>query len=229
MRRNYIIIGLIVLTLGAIVLNSGLQMRVIESMGEWDVTYYTMIGINEWGDAIGTDTFPSEFDYDPLPVSREREEAIGFRSSMDLDLLKGGDIEFTIVADDGVIVLVVDGETLEILIAPDPDDEVTSQVFLEAGSHNIQLRYFQIVPVLEDDPHAAFQITIQAEEQARLATEGGIAPIYAGVAVAFLGLRLDQTPPKETDNAEDSERKYKQYFVYFLVVLIAYSLTVYIL
>jgi hypothetical protein len=127
------------------------------------------------------------------------------------------------------MVLVVDGETLEILIAPDPDDDVTSQVFLEAGSHNIQLRYFQIVPVLEDDPHASFQISIQAEEQARLTTEGGIAPIYAGGAVAFLGLRLGRTPPKDTDKLEDSERKYKRLFLYFLAILVAYSLTAYII
>ncbi len=228
MRKGYVLIGLVVLIIGAIILNFGMQTRVFASTGEWNVTYYTMTGNNVWGEVIGSDKFPTEFDYDPLPLVRERSEAVGFKAVMDLEVLRDANFTFTVTVDDGVIVLYLNGKNIKTLIAPDPDKTETVTVLLKAGTNNLECKCFQIVPVLEDDLHPAFKMIADRQEPARLLMAGGIAPIYGGGVMAFLGLRQNKTDPKDTENLRRPERKYKLIFFSFLAILIIYSLTVYL-
>lgn len=197
MRKDYFIIGLIILVLGVITqVGYGFQIKTFEATQNWQVTYYIMPENGTWGDDIGTDTFPINFDYDPLSIAIERTEPIGFKSNMEINILKDTNVEFSMIADDGVIILIIDGEVLIHLEAPDPDKEETSENFLSAGKHNLEVQYYQLVPVLEDDPHASFRILVPGKEQRILISSGGISLIFTGIYTAFISQKREVGSPK---------------------------------
>lgn len=197
MRKDYFIIGLIILVLGVITqVGYGFQIKTFEATQNWQVTYYIIPENGSWGDDIGTDTFPINFDYDPLSIAIERTEPIGFKSNMEINILKDTNVEFSMIADDGVIILIIDGEVLIHLEAPDPDREETSEKFLFAGKHNLEVQYYQLVPVLEDDPHASFRILVPGKEQRILISSGGISLIFTGIYTAFISQKREVGSPK---------------------------------
>jgi len=197
MRKDYLIIGLIILVIGIITeVGFGFQFKSFEATKNWQVTYYIVPESGIWGDDIGTDTFPINFNYDPLNIATERTEAIGFKSNTEINVLKDTNIEFSIVADDGVIRLIIDGEVLINLEAPDPDKEETSAKFLTVGAHFLEVQYYQLVPVLEDDAHASFRMLMPGEEQRTLLSSGGISLILTGVYTTLISQKRNKSQPK---------------------------------
>ena len=187
MRNNYLLIGLIVLSIGTVsLLGYGIPSRAFSEAGVWQVTYYMMLEDGVWGEVIGVETFPIAFDYDPLAPTSERVEPIGFKSNMELNIQKDTDVKFTVGADDGVIVLIMDDEVLIHLEAPDPDKYVSYEKNVKVGKYNLEIQYYQIFPVLEDDAHALFGIEVLGADQSRLIKSGFISLIFMGGLTIFL-------------------------------------------
>lgn len=219
MRKDYFIIGLIILLLGVITqVGYGFQIQTFGATENWQVTYYIVPENGTWGDAIGTDTFPIYFDYDPLSIALERTEPIGFKSNMEINVLKDTNVKFSIIADDGVIILIIDGEIFIHLEAPDPDIEETSEKLLTAGKHTLEIQYYQFVPVLEDDPHASFRILIPGKEQRILASSGGISLIFTGIYTTLISQKRNESHPKN---------KVEKDFIYVIFIFIYFYLTLY--
>jgi hypothetical protein len=150
-----------------------------------------MLDNGVWGDVIGSDVFPTNFDYNPINPALERVEPVGFKSNADITILKDTTVDFTVTADDAMILLFIDGEVLIHLEAPDPDQTRTEVKFLEAGMHDLEIQYSQFSPVLEDDARASFGIRASGEVQIRLINSGAIALMLTGFLTMVTGLKRE--------------------------------------
>jgi hypothetical protein len=196
MRRDYFFLGIFVFAIGIVAIFSyGFQGSWIETES-WQVTHYLMLDEGVWGDILENDTFPVNFNYDPLHTVSQ-EAPIGFKSSMEITVHKDTTIEFTIAADDGVIALLLDGEVLIHLEAPDPDREEGTIESLTAGTYALKLQYYQLIPVFEDDARAFFSVQIPGAEKAVLLRAGAIPLLLVGGLTTVLSFRREPRLPKK--------------------------------
>lgn len=190
MRKSILIPGLVLIILGAVIISFGLQLSSQYSMeaGEWQVTWYSMQNTyGVWGDAIATGRFPTIFSYDPLEYSY-REEPIGFKAFLEVNVPRDVTVQFTIGGDDGDITIFLDGDVLLNLPCPDPNVQQSIEAYLTAGRHTIEIEYYQVL--VEDDPAALFNMVISGQQEATSMMTGGGALIFIGIILALLGFLL---------------------------------------
>lgn len=195
MRKSILIFGLILIVIGGIVVGFGYQLAQQSSIeaGEWQVTWYSMLDtFGAWGDVIATGRFPTIFSYDPLEYSY-RNEPIGFKALLTINVPKDMTVQFTIGGDDGEIFLFLDGDLLIALPCHDPNTSSSSEARLSAGAHTLEIRYYQVL--VEDDPAAQFNMTVSGQQEAMSIMGGGGLLVFLGVVLAVVGFLLK---PKKT-------------------------------
>ncbi|MBS7611855.1 hypothetical protein KEJ27_06570 [Candidatus Bathyarchaeota archaeon] len=190
MRKSILISGLVLIVLGAVIIGFGLQLSSQYSMeaGEWQVTWYSMqTPYGVWGDAIATGRFPTIFSYDPLEYSY-REEPIGFKAFLEVNVPRDVTVQFTIGGDDGDITIFLDGDILLNLPCPDPNVQQSIEAYLSAGRHTLEIEYYQVL--VEDDAAALFNMVISGQQEAMGIATGGGALVFIGIILALLGFLL---------------------------------------
>jgi len=195
MRKPILIPGLILIILGAVIISFGFQLSQQFSIeaGEWQVTWYSMQNTyGVWGDVIATGRFPTIFSYDPLEYSY-RNEPIGFKAFLEINVPRDVTIQFTIGGDDGDITLFLDGEVLLNLPCPDPNVQQSTEAYLTAGRHTLAIEYYQVL--IEDDAAALFNMAIPEQQTAMGIMTGGGALVLLGVILTLIGFLLK---PKKT-------------------------------
>jgi hypothetical protein len=192
MNKQYLVSGILLLVIGVTTLfGYGFPARPFESASGWQVTSHLMIENGVWGNVIGTETFPTEFNYNPLRTATEREEPIGFKASLVITVYIDTVLQFTVKADDGVISLSIDDEGLIHLEAPDPDRVENSEKLLTMGNHDLELHYYQFSPVLEDDARAAYEMKEVNVTQTRFIKSGFLGLIVTGGLLVFLSQKRE--------------------------------------
>lgn len=190
MRKSILILGLVLIILGGVIIGFGLQLSQQFSIeaGEWQVTWYSMQDTyGSWGDVIATDRFPTIFSYDPLEYSY-REEPIGFKAILNINVPKDTTVRFSVGGDDGEIYLFLDGELLIALPCHDPNTSSSAEAYLSAGAHTLEIRYFQVL--VEDDAAAEFNMTASGQQEAMNIMGGGGLLAFIGVVLAVVGFLL---------------------------------------
>jgi len=195
MRKFILIPGLVLIVLGAAVIGFGFQLSKqfgVEA-GEWQVTWYSMQNTyGVWGTVIATGRFPTIFSYDPLEYSY-RDEPIGFKAFLEINVPRDMTIQFTIGGDDGDITLFLDGNILLNLPCPDPNVQQSTEAYLTAGRHTLEIEYYQVL--VEDDAAALFNMTIPEQQTATSIITGGGVLVFLGVILTLIGFLLK---PKKT-------------------------------
>ncbi len=190
MRKSILIPGLVLIALGAVIISYGLQLSQqwdIEA-GEWQVTWYSMQNTyGVWGDVIATGRFPKTFSYDPLEYSY-REEPIGFKALLEVNVPRDMMVQFTIGGDDGDITLFLDGDILLNLPCPDPNVQRSIEAYLSAGRHILEIEYYQVL--VEDDAAALFNMTIPRQQEVMGIAIGGGVLVFIGIILALLGFLM---------------------------------------
>lgn len=190
MRKSILIPGLVLVVLGSILVAFGFQLsqQIAIEAGEWQVTWYSMQSTHGvWGDVIATGRFPKTFSYDPLEYSY-REEPIGFKAFLEINVPRDVTVQFTIGGDDGDITLFLDGDVLLNLPCPDPNVQQSIETYLTAGKHILTLEYYQVL--IEDDPAALFNMVVSGEQEAINIMTGGGALVFVGVILTLLGFLI---------------------------------------
>lgn len=221
MNKKYLVIGIFLLVMGVTTLfGYGFPARTFESASGWQVTSYLMIESGIWGTVISTETFPTEFDYNPLLTATEREEPIGFKANLELTVHEATVLQFTVKADDGTILLNIDDEVLIHLEAPDPDRVESSKKLLTVGTHDLEIYYYQLSPVLEDDARAAYEMREVNVTQTRFIKSGFLGLIVTGGLLMLLSSRRDPNLNK----VEREKDVMRIVYTFIYLVLSAYIL-----
>jgi len=111
----------------------------------WEVHWYTMREPGKYGDEVGFETFPFDFDYDwgKGIVYKGYKDHIGFRAYCELYIPEGGEFYFKIAAEDyDGFSLVVDGKDVW-----NPGYFIGGKAetyrFLSRGFHKLELQYYE--------------------------------------------------------------------------------------
>ena len=113
---------------------------------EWDVHWSTLTGEGEWGAEVGTETFPSTFDYNwsTGDVFAVYSNYIGFSAYAEIKMQRdsGGPVTFTIGSDDGSQ-LYLDGSKIIDNWGGHSYRTRSVTVNLTPGKHDLRLRYYE--------------------------------------------------------------------------------------
>jgi hypothetical protein len=112
----------------------------------WNVQWFNMPGLGQWGSQVGTSQFPATFAYDwgNGPVYDGYSDWIGFQATATINMQRpgGGSVTFTVVSDDGTR-LYLDGNIILNNWPVGPFTNYTATAYLTPGKHALRLDYFE--------------------------------------------------------------------------------------
>ncbi|MCJ7633357.1 PA14 domain-containing protein, partial [Candidatus Bathyarchaeota archaeon] len=111
----------------------------------WSVTWKTLTVDKQWGEDVGSETFPAIFDYDfnTSALYGEYDESVGFTATMTIYVNRSGPISFVLGSDDGSK-LSIDGVQIIDLWNDHLYTEESTILRLSQGTHTLTLMYYEL-------------------------------------------------------------------------------------
>jgi hypothetical protein len=114
------------------------------AFSHWDVTWKVLDSNLNWGETLGTETFPAQFDYDwkQAALYGGRADYLGFEATMQIKVSKDGPIYFIVGSDDGSI-LYLDGNAIIDQSGVNAYYPQNAILRLSQGAHTLKLTYLE--------------------------------------------------------------------------------------
>jgi hypothetical protein len=190
MRKSILIIGLIILVAGVALVVFGFQYAssseaLIEAR-EWNVTWYSILDSSgRGGDVLGFSTLPRNFRSESISYG-DWLDHFGFKAKLHITLRKDTTVIFKAEGDDGVM-LFVDGSPVINTWTEGRSVWGECRLFLNAGSHELELWYYEWEGYQEVD----FEMHTEEFETATIMqTVAGVTVLVIGAIITVIGFIL---------------------------------------
>ncbi|MBS7611843.1 hypothetical protein KEJ27_06510 [Candidatus Bathyarchaeota archaeon] len=183
MRKFILILGLIMLIVGAIILSYSFeQIRRLDALiktDEWFVTHYSLKDeYGTFGEVTASSTFPAKFKHQLSPAVWG-----GFKASLTVELLQEATVIFRIDSNGGII-FSVDGSAIISMWYISRIYDHKEQVQLAPGVHKLELYWYGY------GGEITFDMYVEGRDAAANLQWTGLGVFFIGVAITSVGFVL---------------------------------------